>query len=47
MENVVLEYSRRPDEVQIADALSEPGIVYFRYTTLTRTRALQRVKSSG
>jgi hypothetical protein len=47
MENVVLEYSRRPDEVQIADALSEPGIVYFRYVTLTRTQALQRVKSSG
>jgi hypothetical protein len=47
MENVVLEYSRRPDEVQVADALSDPDIVFFRYLTLSRTEALLRVKRSG
>ncbi len=45
LENVVLEYSARPDGLSISDALQGPSVPAFRYIQHTRTLCLERVSS--
>mgnify|MGYP000550441447 CR=1 FL=1 len=47
MEENVLEYSPRPDGIEIADALGDTSLDIFRFRSHSREQALQRIKCSG
>ncbi len=46
LQDVVLVYGARPDEVSISDAFSDPTVSAYSYTQLSRTLCLQRLQTS-
>ena len=47
MDEYVLEYSARPDGVEIADAFGNTSLAVFRFRSHSREQALHRIKHSG
>ena len=45
-ENVVLEYSARPDGLSISEAIKDPDVPAFRFVQHTRTQCIDRLSSS-